>query len=186
MQKFILQTWIIHNLPVAKKREFKKKLLHKNDRYSAECSTIIQTCAAIVISRKCNTYCSGQVEPRGTGRHLSPLPSRFWQNQKLNFYIPSKKLVNTGSAVRNWYKVKTWLDQMFSKIYKKLMLSGFLSSGILCMIHYLELFWPHAASAASVRKGAIYQWKIGFLMIHSTKNYQYWLFWCQWWSDYWD
>ena len=50
----ILQTWIIHNLPVAKKREFKKKLLHKNDRYSAECSTIIQICAAIDISRKCN------------------------------------------------------------------------------------------------------------------------------------
>ena len=39
---------------MAKKREFKKKLLHKNDRYSAECSTIIQICAAIDISRKCN------------------------------------------------------------------------------------------------------------------------------------
>ena len=26
---------------------------------------------------------------------------------------------NTGSAIRNWYKVKTWLDQMFWQIYQK-------------------------------------------------------------------
>ena len=60
----------------------------------------------------------------------------------------------TGSAIRNWHKVKTWLDQMFWQIYQKLMLSGFLSSGNLCPIHYLKLFWPHAASTASDRKGA--------------------------------
>ena len=59
------------------------------------------------------------------------------------------------------------------QIYQKLMLSGFLSSGHLCLIHHLKLFWTHAASTASIRKGAIYLWKIGFLMIHSTKNYQY-------------
>jgi hypothetical protein len=61
----------------------------------------------------------------------------------------------------NWDKVKTWLDQMFWQIYQKLMLTGFLSSGNLCLIHQ-------------------------FLMIHSTKNYRYWLFWCQWWSDHQD
>ena len=46
----------------------------------------------------------------------------------------------TGSAIRNWYNVKTWLDQMFWQIYQKLMLSGFLSSGNLCLIHHLKLF----------------------------------------------
>ena len=61
---------------------------------------------------------------------------------------------HTGSAIRNWYKVKTWLDQMFWQFYQKLMLSGFLSSGNLCLIHHLKLFWPHAASTASDRKGA--------------------------------
>ena len=38
------------------------------------------------------------------------------------------------------------------------MTSGFLSSGNLCLIHYLKLFWPHAASPASVRKG---NWALG-------------------------
>ena len=66
------------------------------------------------------------------------------------------------------------------------MLSGFLSNGHLCLIHHLKLFWSHAASTASVRKGSIYYWKIGFLIIHSTKNCHYWLFWCQWWSDHQD
>ena len=70
----------------------------------------------------------------------------------------SRGLVSSGSTgciIRFWHKVKTWLDQMFWQIYQKLMLSGFLSSGNLCLIHYLKLFWPHAASTASVRKGAI-------------------------------
>ena len=43
---------------------------------------------------------------------------------------------------------------MFWQIYQKLMLSGFLSSGNLCLINHLKLFWPHAASTASDRKGA--------------------------------
>ena len=62
----------------------------------------------------------------------------------------------TGSAIRNWYKVKIWLDQMFWQIYQKLMLSGFLSSGNLCLTHYLKLLWPHLALIASVRKSAMY------------------------------
>ena len=36
-----------------------------------------------------------------------------------------------------------------------------------------------AASTASDSKDIRYQWKIGFLMIHSTKRDQYWSFWCQ-------
>ena len=68
-----------------------------------------------------------------------------------SMYLP------TGSATRNWYKVKTWLDQMFWQIYQKLMLSGFLSSGNLCLIHYLKLIWPHTASTSSDRKGAKFQ-----------------------------
>ena len=34
------------------------------------------------------------------------------------------------------------------------MLSGFLSSGNLCLINHFKLFWAHAASTASDRKGA--------------------------------
>ena len=47
-----------------------------------------------------------------------------------------------------------WLDQMFWQIYQKLMLSGILSSGNLCLIHHLKLFWPYGASRASYRKDA--------------------------------
>jgi hypothetical protein len=61
----------------------------------------------------------------------------------------------TGSTIKNCDKVYTWLDQIFWQIYQKLILSGFLSSGNLCLIHHLKLFWPHAASAASDRKDAI-------------------------------
>ena len=43
---------------------------------------------------------------------------------------------------------------MIWQIYQKLMLSGILSSGNLCLIHHLKLFWPHTASMASDRKGA--------------------------------
>ena len=70
--------------------------------------------------------------------------------------VPNSYLT-TGSAVRNWYKVKTWLDQMFWQIYQKLILSGFLSSGNLCLINHLKLFWPHTASTVSDRKGATIQ-----------------------------
>ena len=65
----------------------------------------------------------------------------------------------TGSTIRNWYKVKTWLDQMLWQIYQKLMLSGFLSGGHLYLIHHLKLFWPHMASTASCRKVAKIQHK---------------------------
>ena len=60
----------------------------------------------------------------------------------------------TGSTIRNWYKVKSCLDQMFWYIYQKLMFSGFLSNGHLCLIHHLKLFWPYLASTASGRKDA--------------------------------
>ena len=81
----------------------------------------------------------------------------------------------TGSTIRNWQKVKTWLDQMFWQIYQKLILSGFLSSGHLCLIHYLKLFWPHAASTASDRKGVKFNMsfhdsvKILFFSKHQNK-----------------
>ena len=61
---------------------------------------------------------------------------------------------STGSTIRNWDKVKTCLDQMFWQIYQKLMISGFLSNGNLCLIYHLKLFWPHTTSMASDRKGA--------------------------------
>ena len=60
-------------------------------------------------------------------------------------YTVHTYVVHTGSTIRNCDKVKTWLDQMFWQIYQKLMLSGFLSSGNLCLIHQLKLFWPHVA-----------------------------------------
>ena len=76
----------------------------------------------------------------------------FFQNLK---NISMMKSLNhslyTGSTTRNWDKVKTRLDQMFWQ-----MLSGFLSSGNLCLTNGLKLFWPHATSTASIRKGAIY------------------------------
>ena len=59
----------------------------------------------------------------------------------------------TGSTIRNWDKVKTWLDQMFWQIYQKLMLSGFLSSGNLCLTNFLKLFWPHANLNSLHQKG---------------------------------
>ena len=82
----------------------------------------------------------------------------------------------TGSTISFWHRVKTWFDHMIWQIYQKLMLSGFLSSGNLCLIHYLKLFWPHTASTASDRKGAEIQhefwWfcqKIFFLRNGSSK-----------------
>ena len=65
----------------------------------------------------------------------------------------------TGSTIRFWHKVKTWLYQMFWQICQKLMLSGFLSSGNLCLNYHLKKFWPHTASTASDRKGAEIQHK---------------------------
>ena len=41
---------------------------------------------------------------------------------------------------------------MFWQIYQKKMYSGFLSSGNLCVMNHLKLFWPHVASMASVKK----------------------------------
>ena len=108
---------------------------------------------------------------------------RHWACSAPSAVLNTIILVRTGSTIRFWHKVKDWLDQMFWQIYQKLMLSGFLNSGNLCLIHHLKKFWPHTASTASVKKSAIYQWKIGFLALYSTKNDQYWLFWCQWWSD---
>ena len=63
---------------------------------------------------------------------------------KLNKNKSIKKTLNTiwhtGSTIRFWHKVKTWLDQMFWKIYQKLMFSGFLSSWNLCLISHLKQF----------------------------------------------
>ena len=70
------------------------------------------------------------------------------------FVIAYRTAYFTGSTIRNWDKVKPWLDQIFWQIYQKLMSSGFLSSGSLCLIHYFNFFWPHAALTASDRKGA--------------------------------
>ena len=79
---------------------------------------------------------------------LSALEMQVYYNL-FNLWISS-----TGSTIRNWDKVKTWLDQIFWQIYQKLMSSGFLSCGSLCLIPYFNFFWPHAASTASDRKGA--------------------------------
>ena len=65
----------------------------------------------------------------------------------------STKSPCTGSTIRFWHKVKTWLDQMFWQMYQKQMLSGFLSRGNLYLIHHMNFFWPHTASTASDRKG---------------------------------
>ena len=74
---------------------------------------------------------------------------------------------STGSTIRNCDKVKTWLNKIFWQIYQNLMLSGFLSSGNLCLIHNLKLFWPHAASMASNRKCAKNQHEFSW----SLKNF---------------
>ena len=54
--------------------------------------------------------------------------------------IEYKASIITGSTIRNCDKVNTWLDQIFWQIYQKLILSGFLSSGNLCLIHHLNFF----------------------------------------------
>ena len=78
----------------------------------------------------------------------------IWSIWIISFCLKRTIYVYTGSTIRNWHKVMTWLDQMLWQIYQKLMLIGFLSSGNLCLINHLKLFWPHAASTASDRKVA--------------------------------
>ena len=74
--------------------------------------------------------------------YFAELDYGLFRHRTFDFWIDHP---GTGSATRNWYKVKTWLDQMFWQIYQKLMLTGFLSSGNLFLIHHLKLFWPHTA-----------------------------------------
>ena len=62
------------------------------------------------------------------------------------------------------------------------MLSGFLSSGHLCLIHHLKIF--DLNGLPSKRVSYIVE-KMDFFL-HSTKNDQYWLFLCQCWSDHQD
>ena len=50
------------------------------------------------------------------------------------------------------------------------MLSGFLSSGNLCLIHHLKLFWPHAASTASDKKGAKTQHEFSQFFFQNIKR----------------
>ena len=115
--------------------------------------------------------CSCNLKSDSRHRQLNPLPQSFCLKNVLAFprqFSMEFKIhievelflmglsvllwiileICTGSTNRNWHKVKTWLDQMFWKIYQKLMVSGFLSSGHLCLIHHLKLFWPHVASTA--------------------------------------
>ena len=66
--------------------------------------------------------------------------------------------VHTGSTIRNWHKVKAWLDQMFWQINQKLMLSGFLSSGNLCLIQ----MWKKKKHSSAVENS--------LCMIHSKYN----------------
>ena len=73
-----------------------------------------------------------------------------------------RQFLLTGSTIRNWHKVKTWFDQMFWQIYQKMMLSGFLSSGNLCLINHLKVFWPHAVLTNSDTKGAKIQHEISW------------------------
>ena len=87
------------------------------------------------------------------------IPSSIYWHQSVAHSTPGHK-VNTGSTIRFWHKVKTWPDQMCWQIYQKLMLSGFLNSGNLCLTHQLNLFWPHRASTASDRKSAQIQHEI--------------------------
>ena len=86
--------------------------------------------------------------------HGPVLPWTAHAQFQCDIYKKFESKLITGSTIMNWDKVKTWLDQMFWQTYQKLMLSGFLSSGSLCLIHHLKFFWPHAASTASDRKGA--------------------------------
>ena len=76
----------------------------------------------------------------------------------------SRPILKRKIAKKSWCKYRvshqqliqskdlTWPDVL--TIYQKLVLSGFLSCGILCLIHYLKLFWHHMASTASERKDA--------------------------------
>ena len=113
---------------------------------------------------------------------LQVSPHKFWVLTLKNLgKSGSPAHTHTRSTIRNWHKVKTWLDQMFWQIYQKLMLSCFVSSGNLCQIHHLKLFWPHTASTASDRKGAKIQhefwWfcqKIFFQNI-KIKSSNYWI-----------
>ena len=60
--------------------------------------------------------------------------SLYLQDLEL-FCRETEKRHNMGQPL-GIVKVKTWLDPMFWQIYQKLMLSGFLSSGNLCLINF--------------------------------------------------
>ena len=78
----------------------------------------------------------------------------FWQILWLHIKIRLMLDRSKKCIIRFWHKLKTWLNQMFWQTYQKLMLSCFLSSGNLCLIHHLKPFLPHTASTASDKKGA--------------------------------
>ena len=96
------------------------------------------------------------------------------------FNWPEKKIKNRqffwrciqGQPLGIQINVKTWLDQMFWQIYQNLMLSGFLSSGNLCLMHHLKLFWPHAASMASDRKGVKTQQEFSWFCQKKFQNFK--------------
>ena len=69
---------------------------------------------------------------------------------------------STGCTIRIWHNVETCLVQSLWQIYQKLIFSGFLSRGHLCLTNHLILFWPHIASTASDRKGAKIQHKFSW------------------------
>ena len=77
----------------------------------------------------------------------------------------------TGCTIRIWHNVETCLDQSLWHIYQKLMFSGFLSRGHLCLINHLILFWPHIASTASDRKGAKIQHEFSWFC-QKKKNFK--------------
>ena len=66
------------------------------------------------------------------------------------------------------------------------MLSGLLISGNLCLTTFWNFFDLTQPQQPPSERVPYISEKIGFLMIHSTKNYQYLLLWCQWWSDHQD
>jgi hypothetical protein len=71
-----------------------------------------------------------------------------------------------NKSTKNWCSVDSWVVEIYawSPIW-----------------NFYDLMGPQRPPSERV---PYISEKIGFLMIHSTKNYQYWLFLCQWWSDH--
>ena len=95
-------------------------------------------------------------------------------------------LCYTGSTIRFWHKVKTWLDQCLDKSTK----NWCSVASWVVEIYAWSIIWnffdlTRPQQPPSERVPYISE-KLDFWWSIPQKNDKQWLFWCQWWSDHQD